>query len=127
MLVAGAERLIIRRAGTDARPILKLDGCLERADAEALRGEQLLIPRADAPALGPDEWWSEDLKGCRVTAGDQPLGTVRQVLALPSCEVLEVVTDQGGELLVPLVSDAVSSVDVELGEIEVNLRFLGGT
>ena len=54
------------------------------------------------------------------------MGTVRRLLALPSCEVLEV--QRPGEepdLLVPLVSDAVRSVDVERHEIEINLDFLG--
>jgi len=53
------------------------------------------------------------------------LGTVRRVLALPSCEVLEVVlADGGGELLVPLVSDAVQTVDIERREILVDVQFL---
>ena len=48
------------------------------------------------------------------------------VLALPSCEVLEVAREASGEdLLVPLVSDAVRKVDVARREIESDLRFLG--
>ena len=44
--------------------------------------------------------------------GDRAVGTVRRLLALPSCEVLEVERAGGaGELLVPLVSDAVREVD----------------
>ena len=43
-----------------------------------------------APELGPDEWWAEDLEGCAVHDGDREVGTVRRLLALPSCEVLEV-------------------------------------
>ena len=51
---------------------------------------------------------------------------MRRLLALPSCEVLEVAR-AGGEtdLLVPLVSDAVRSVDLERREIDVDLAFLG--
>jgi 16S rRNA processing protein RimM len=53
---------------------------------------------------------------------------VTRLLALPSCEVLEV--DRGGSetsaaLLVPLIRDAVRSVDVESREIDVDLAFLG--
>jgi ribosomal 30S subunit maturation factor RimM len=48
------------------------------------------------------------------------------MLALPSCEVLEVARESGtGELLVPLVTDAVRSVDLARRAIEVDLRFLG--
>ena len=41
---------------------------------------------------------------------------------LPSCEVLEV-----GDLLIPLVSDAVRDVDVAGGRIDVDLEFLGAS
>ncbi len=79
-----------------------------------------------APELGPDEWWAEDLAGCAVHDGDRVVGTVRRLLELPSCEVLEVErTDGRGDLLVPLVTDAVREVDLERRTIDVDLRFLG--
>ena len=42
--VAGAEREIVRRAGTDAAPILRLDGVSGRDQLEPLRGQALLVP-----------------------------------------------------------------------------------
>jgi 16S rRNA processing protein RimM len=124
--IAGDRREIVRRSGTDQRPILRLDGCETREAAEALRGQALLVPRAQAPALGEDEWWPEELVGCRVTDGDRTVGVVTGVRALPSCEALEVAREGGGELLVPLVRDAVRSVDVEGREIDVDMAFLEG-
>jgi 16S rRNA processing protein RimM len=44
---------------------------------------------------------------------------------MPSCELLEVRRESGEELLVPLVRDAVRSVDVEARRIDVDLEFLG--
>jgi 16S rRNA processing protein RimM len=124
--VAGGERRIDRRAGTDRRPIVRLDGSDERSDAEALRGEALLVERAAAPELGPEEWWAEDLQGCAVADGASEVGTVRRLIALPSCEVLEVARAGGrGDLLVPLVRDAVRSVDVAGRRIDIDLAFLG--
>jgi 16S rRNA processing protein RimM len=126
VIVAERELRISRRAGTDARPIVRLEGHDDRDAAEALRGSELLVARENAPALGPDEWWAEDLEGCRVHDAGRPVGTVRQLLALPSCEVLEVARERGGApLLVPLVADAVRHVDLERHEIDVDLRFLG--
>jgi 16S rRNA processing protein RimM len=126
LAVAGAVREIDRRAGHDGHLILRLAGCSNRADAEALRGTDLLVSRDHAPELEADEWWAEDLQGCAVTDGARRVGTVRQLLALPSCEVLEVERTGGGDaLLVPLVSDAVRRVDLEKREIDVDLAFLG--
>jgi 16S rRNA processing protein RimM len=124
--VAGQTLRITRRAGTDQRVILRLEGHDDRPAAQALRGQELLVARTQAPELEPDEWWAEDLEGCTVHDGGRAVGTVRRLLALPSCEVLEV--ERPGEqsdLLVPLISDAVRSVDVELHEIEIDLGFLG--
>jgi 16S rRNA processing protein RimM len=120
------ELSITRRAGTDKRMILRFEDHDDREAAEALRGKDLLVPRTVAPELGPDEWWAEDLAGCVVHDGDREVGTVRRMFELPSCEVLEVErADGSGDLLVPLVADAVREVDLERKTIDVDLRFLG--
>jgi 16S rRNA processing protein RimM len=121
--VAAAVREIVRAAGTPERPILRLDGVDDRAGAEALRGEELLVARSDAPPLPPGEYWAEDLEGCAVVTPDgRELGMVDQLRALPSCEVLEV-----GELLVPMVADAVLEISPEQRRIVVDPAFLGLT
>ncbi len=117
---------ITRRAGTDRRPLVRLEGHEDRDAAARLRGSELLVPRVDAPELGPDEWWAEDLEGCTVIDGSVVVGTVRRLLALPSCEVLEVArASEGADLLVPLIGDAVRDVNIERREIKINLAFLG--
>jgi 16S rRNA processing protein RimM len=121
VLLDGEPREIVRRAGTDERPILRLDGCASREDAEALRGREL---RAQV-ALEEDEYWAHDLEGCAVVDGDVAIGFVRRMTALPSCEVLEVDRPDGSELLVPLVRDAIRSIDVAGRQIDVDLGFLG--
>ena len=126
LTVAGREREIVRRAGTASRPILRLEGSEDREAAEALRGSELLVPREAAPDLEDDEWWAEELVGCAVHDGVRAVGTVRRMLELPSCEVLEVAREGGGgDLLVPLVTDAVRAVDVHARTIDVDLAFLG--
>jgi len=127
LLVGETEDEIVRRAGTDARPIVRLASCTTRTDAEALRGVDLLVPRAEAPALEEDEWWPEQLEGCTVHDDEREIGVVRRLLALPSCEVLEVARPPGAgdDLLVPLIRDAVRSVDIAAKRIDVDLEFLG--
>lgn len=125
VLIAGVPRLITRRAGQDARPIIAVEGCHDRAGAQAVQGQDLMVARAGAPELPEDEWWPEDLEGCTVRDGEREVGTVARLLNLPSVDVLEVTRADGEvELLVPLVGDAVRSVDVERKLIDVDLRFL---
>jgi 16S rRNA processing protein RimM len=119
--VGDATRRIERRAGTDDRPILRLEAVADRSGAEALRGADLFVLRVTAPTLEPGEYWAEDLQGCDVvTADGRSLGVVEGLRALPSCEVLEV-----GDLLVPMVGDAVRLVDVAARRIVVDAEFLG--
>lgn len=120
VLVAGVPRVLVRLDGTDEHPILRLAGCATREAAEALRGTELAVPRAAAPPLEEEEWYADDLVGCRVVDGDVEVGTVSGLLGLPSCEALEV-----GERLIPLVTDAVRTVDLERKVIDVDLTFLG--
>jgi 16S rRNA processing protein RimM len=124
--VAGATTTVVRRAGTDARPILRLASCGDRDGAEALRGEALVVADADAPPLGDDEYSAEQLEGAQVVDGDEEIGVVRELVALPSCECLTVTRAGGGaDLLVPLVRDAIRSIDVERRVIDVDRGFLG--
>jgi 16S rRNA processing protein RimM len=126
VMIAGIEHVIDRRAGHDARMILGLQNCSDREAVEALRGQDLFVDRKYAPELENDEWWAEDLEGCAVRDGERAVGTVTRLLALPSCEVLEVERAGGGDaLLVPLISDAVRLVDLKRKEIDIDLAFLG--
>jgi 16S rRNA processing protein RimM len=125
MLVEGASleldgrvAEVVRRAGTDARPLIRLDGVEDRSAAEALRGRDLWVQSDGDEAGEAGEWDVADLVGCEVPG----IGAVRRVVAAPSCDVLEV-GDEG--VLVPFVSDAVRRVDPAAGVIEVDLRFLG--
>jgi 16S rRNA processing protein RimM len=113
--VAGRAARVDRRAGTDARPIVRLSGVEDRSAAEALRGERILVSGGD---LAEGEYLSADLVGLRVPG----LGKVRRVVQAPSCDVLEV-GEEG--LLIPFVSDAVRRVDTDAGVIEVDIAFLG--
>jgi len=117
---------IVRRAGTDEKPIVRLEGFESRPAAEAVRGMELTVEAGEAPVLGEGEWWSHELEGCEVADGDRRIGTVIRLIELPSCEALEVLPTQGGApLLVPMVKDAVRRVEPADGRIEVDLDFLG--
>jgi 16S rRNA processing protein RimM len=101
-----------RRAGTDDRPLVRLSGLGDRDAVVPLRGELLLVELE----LGEGEWLAGDLIGCEVPG----LGRVSRVIGGPSCDLLEL----GDGTLVPLVSDAIVSIDPHGRRIEVRLEFL---
>jgi 16S rRNA processing protein RimM len=113
--VDGAPRTIERLAGTRDRPIMRLAGCTAREHAEALRGLELQVEGS----LEEGEFWATDLAGCVVVDGAREVGVVARMIALPSCEALEV-----GDLLIPMVRDAIRSIDVQARRIDVDMGFL---
>jgi 16S rRNA processing protein RimM len=108
--LAGEERRVTRRAGTDDRPLVRLSGIEARDAAAALHGETLLVEGS----LDEGDWLAEALVGREVA----DLGRVQRVLDGPSCDLLEL--DDG--TLVPFVEDAIRSVG---DTIEVDREFLG--
>jgi 16S rRNA processing protein RimM len=109
--IGDRDHEIIRRAGTDDRPLIKLEGV---EDPRELRGEVMLVDEE----LEEDEYLVADLLGCEVPG----LGRVERVIDAPSCTLLEVGEDAH---LVPLIRDAVKQVDLERKVIEVDREFLG--
>lgn len=119
---------IVRRRGTDRRPIVHVRGVEDRAGAEALRGFELMVKAVDAPALEEGEWWASDLEGCQVFDGARRVGVVSKLLELPSCEALQVTPFEktAEELLVPMVHDAIRTVDIAARRIDIDMSFLEG-
>jgi 16S rRNA processing protein RimM len=110
------EFTVAERKGTDARPIIRLTGIDDRDAAELLRGETLTPSNEQRATSNEEEWLIDDLIGCQI----EGLGRVTGVLEGMSCDVLEV-----GDELIPLVTDAVTRVDVANKVIEIDREFLG--
>ena len=124
--LAGQTRKIVRRAGTEQRPIVRLAGIDSREAVEALRGADLTVDGGEAPRLAEGEWWAHELEGCAVFDGTVLVGTVARMIELPSCEALEVAPTAGGApVLVPMVKAAIRAVDTSARRVDVDSGFLG--
>jgi 16S rRNA processing protein RimM len=96
------------------RLLVTFEGTHDRNDAEALRGLLLHVERdADETPDDPEEYYDSSLEGCEVTLTDgTPVGTVAEVVHLPSQDLLSVRTPDERDVLVPFVSAIVPAVDV---------------
>ena len=114
-LLAGGQPATVvlsRRVGGGRRAI--------KLDREVERGDELEVPRAALPRLEDDSFYFADLIGLVVEEDGAELGLVRDVLPGAANDNLEL--DSG--LLVPLVEDAISSIDLERGRIVLNAGFI---
>jgi 16S rRNA processing protein RimM len=105
----GARGVIVRIAGVD-----------DRDAALALRGTELWLDRHRLPEPGDDEWYVDDLADLEVvdTAGAR-VGRVRAVADHGGGDVVEIVADDGRELVVPFTRAHVPEVDVAAGRLVV--------
>ena len=101
----------------DGRPTLKLEGVNTIDQAQALQWEYLLVPASSEPILSEDEFFLDDLIGVSVVTSDNLiLGKVDDVINLPAQDVLVV-----GEVMIPLVKEFVKNIDLDKGQIVVEL------
>ncbi len=115
LIVGGrpAKIVVSRRVGR-GRHAVRLDRTVER-------GEALMVRRSQLPPLSEDEYYAFDLIGLRVEeVGGRPCGTVKDLLPGPANDNLEL--DTG--VLVPMIEDAIHSIDREEGVVLLNPGFI---
>lgn len=99
----GTDLVVAERRPHQARLLVRFDGVEDRDAAEALRGVQLLRPRAEV-GLDDGALWVDDLKGREVVASDGELvGVVEGVADGTAHDYLVVARPDGGEVLIPFV------------------------
>lgn len=138
----GAE-LFIERGGTvepirlstvrfqGDRPVIGIEGVATMNDAQTLAGCELRVPADQLAALPAGVFYRHDLVGCRVeTRAGAAVGVVQDVDGTPDRSRL-VVDGAPGEILVPLVPEICTTVDLAAkrividppeGLLELNIR-----
>ncbi|MEW5770503.1 MAG: ribosome maturation factor RimM [Pseudomonadota bacterium] len=98
--------------------LVQLEGVDGRDAAEALKGLDVAVDRAEFPEADTDEYYWDDLIGAEVTNTDGvSLGKVEGLLETGAHDVLRVVGER--ERLIPFVDAYVREVDLENGRILV--------
>ena len=117
--VAGAPRPIKAVRVTPKGFLLDLKGVDDRRAAAALKGETLLLDRADLDAPGEDEFYVGDLVGlAAVDEEGERIGEVAETFETAAHEVLVVRTGEG-DVLVPFTLEHVPEVDLGSGRVSV--------
>jgi len=99
--------------------VVKLAGVDDRTAAQARRGRYLEVPETSLRQLPAGRWYHHDLVGLAVRSeGGRDLGRLSEVIERPANDVW-VATREGGELLIPVIPDAVLRVDMAGGTVTV--------
>lgn len=99
---------------------MKFAGVDSRESARSLTNKFLTVDREDAAPLEDGEFYTFDIIGCEMFAGDKKLGTVTDVLKTGSNDVFEV----DGKILIPALKSVVRSIDIAAKKILVDEQCL---
>ena len=99
--------------------LLRLRGIADRNAAEALRGREVEISRAELPAAEPGEFYYADLVGLMaIDESGRELGQVKGLWETGPVPVV-VIGEGAGELLVPFAQEFVVAVRPDQGRIVI--------
>ena len=96
--------------------VVRFDGVNNRSGAEALVGQELLVPAGDRPELEEGEFHLLDLIGleARLSPEGPVVGTVSDLISGGN-DLLELTTADGRKLMIPFVEAIVPDVHLEEG------------
>jgi 16S rRNA processing protein RimM len=101
---------------------LRLSGIADRQQAQALRGDLVMVDESEIERLPEGEYYEYEFIGCRVEDEDgQTIGTVSGVLSTGAADVLVVDDGSGGQHLIPTGGDFLQEVDIADRRIVVAL------
>ena len=99
--------------------LIKIEGCDDRTQADALRGQLISVAATDAVALKPGQFFHHQIIGLNVVGDDgELLGVVSEILQTGSNDVY-VVKNSTGELLLPAIQSVI--LKIEPPQITVHL------
>lgn len=100
--------------------VVRFAGCEGREAAEALRGLDLEVPRAEVPSAPSGTYYQYELLGCRCRNDGEELGRVVEVVE-DGGGVMLIVEGGGRRVPVPFVKQFLLDVDVARGRIDLAL------
>jgi len=101
--------------------LLKLGGIDDLTAARGLQGLAVAVPWAERVPLPAGTYYVAQLVGLSVrTIAGEVLGRIAEVVRTPANDVYRV-SGQGGDLLIPATREVVRDIDLEVGEVVVDL------
>ncbi len=121
--IAIIESIYFKKTKSTREAIIKFKGIDSREDARRISGEELYRLSGDAPSPGYNEFWIDDLEGCRVILKTgNALGKVERVDVLPANEILMVRPEKKDKdkkkaaspkvFYIPFVKDYIEEIDI---------------
>lgn len=91
-------------------------------DVQAFRDHELMVSGKDQQSLEDGQYYYHQIIGLSVkTVDGEELGTIKEILSPGANDVWVVQRDGKKDLLLPVIDDVVKDVDLDAGEVTVEL------
>lgn len=101
---------------------VKFEGLDDINEVEQYKRCPLLVTRENAVELGEDEYFVADLLGMTIVDDSGvTIGKLENVIETGANDVYEVLTEDGGRILLPAIKECILDVDMDEGIILVHL------
>lgn len=117
LIVKGQAKPVLSLRIMDNYVYVKLEGVVDRNEAELLRDEFVGVKRSDAVKLDKGKYFIVDLLGCEIWADGQKLGVLDDVLQNTRTDVYVVKGDK--LMMFPVVDGLILNTDVNKKRIDL--------
>lgn len=117
LIVKGQARPVLSLRIMDNYVYVKLEGIVDRNEAELLRDEYVSVKREDAVKLDEGRYFIVDLLGCEIWTDGKKLGVLDEVLQNTRTDVYVVKGDK--PLMFPVVDGLILNTDVTKKRIDL--------
>jgi 16S rRNA processing protein RimM len=101
---------------------VRIEGINDRDAAEALKGIELYVSRADLPDTGDGEYYHSDLIGLAVLGQEgEAVGTVKALYDFGAGDVLEIERPEASDVMLSFNEEMVTDVDIKAGRLVVDI------
>ena len=105
----------------DTKALIRFDGIKSIEDAKDLVQSKLLLPLDQLASMPAGGYYFHDLIGCIVLEDGKKLGSVESIYDLHNNRLMEIITSDGREVLIPINQKILKKVDVKAKMITVSL------
>ncbi len=101
--------------------LIRLEGCLDRGQAEPFRGQVIYVRPSDLPSLPAGQHYPSQILGLEVETDEgSALGRVTEVIETGANDVY-VVSGPERQILLPAIPDVILTIDLDARRMRVHL------
>lgn len=102
------------------KALVKFEDIDSLDDARAIVKSKLYLPLNNLPELESGQYYYHDLINCMVFEDDAELGLIKEVIDLNGNQLLVVIVNEK-EILIPLMDEILTHVDISAKKVKVDL------